>query len=635
VSPEEIADRVLASGGRALLVGGARSERESMVLTLDAELRRRGVPVVLLSADPGLPLVGPPGAVSRGRLDGSRFEADRIEALCTLDALRFRLPLVLATKKLVEGVSEGVLFAEAPGVNRGMAGAELLSALVETHSVRIVLSLGECPYRAELGVSGVSILELADGENRRDDAARAKERRAIWDRFLEDADDMSLDWGRLRIVGAPPPRGEVDAWPGRQLALLGERGETIALGEVRGVEPAALHARVRRFGAEPSKTLLVRDARRDARGLLSTDRNDSERHDDGEAVSDLSGRASRSRVHLMPRLMTLASAKALLVNGIFGDPLLHVRFRHLRRSLLFDLGDPGRLSARIAHQVTDVFLSHAHIDHIGGFLGLLRCSIGSPGLRRLYGPPGLTDHVEGMIAGIIWDRIGDRGPVFEVAEVHAGQDSRLVRFRLKAGRKERERLEDRIVVDDVLLEEPVFRVRAATLDHGIPVLAFAFEETRALRVLPDRVAALGLSPGPWLSDLKRLSLEGKGDEIVLLPDGSARRASDLAREILELRPGQKLVYATDFKDSEENRRALCRLAAGARVLFCEASFLEEDSHLARATSHLTARSCGEIAAAAGVETLVPFHFSKRYENDPSRVYREVRAAFPDIVVAEP
>jgi ribonuclease BN (tRNA processing enzyme) len=331
--------------------------------------------------------------------------------------------------------------------------------------------------------------------------------------------------------------------------------------------------------------------------------------------------------------MTLASAKALLVNGIFGDPLLHVRFRHLRRSLLFDLGDAGRLPARIAHQVSDVFLSHAHIDHIGGFLGLLRCSIGSPGLRRLFGPPGLADHVEGMIAGIIWDRIGDRGPVFEVAELHAGDPRTLVRFLIKAGRKERERLEDRAFIDDVLLEEPVFRVRAATLDHGIPVLAFAFEETRALRVLPDRVAAMGLSPGPWLSDLKRLSLEGRGDETVALPDGSARRASELAREILELRPGQKLVYATDLADSEENRRALCRLASGARVLFCEASFLEEDRHLARATSHLTARSCGEIAAAAGVQTLVPFHFSKRYESDPSRVYREVRAAFPDIVVA--
>lgn len=632
MSPEEIADRVLASEGRALLLGGCRRERESKALALGAALRRRGVALVLLSADPGLPLVGPPGAVSRGRFTETEFEAERIEALCTLDALRFRLPLVLAAKRLVEDVSEGALLAEAPGVHRGMAGAELLGGLLQALSVSIVLSLGDCAYQAELRASGASILELPAGENRRDDRARAKERRVLWDRFLRDAEAVCLDWSELAIVGAPPPREEAAGWSGRQLAFLGSHGETLALGEILSFDPAALRARVRRFDPAPPRALLVRDARRDARGFLSTERIETLRPDDGERRSDLHARSRRSRVHLMPRLVTLASAKALLVNGIFGDPLLHVRFRHLRRSLLFDLGETERLPARIAHQVTDVFVSHAHIDHIGGFLGLLRCSIGSPGLRRLYGPPGLVDHLEGMVAGILWDRIGDRGPVFEVLEVHEAT-ARLVRFRLQAGRKARERLEDRVLSDDVLLEEPVFRVRAATLDHGVPVLAFSFEETRAVRVLPDRLAGIGLSPGPWLSDLKRLSLEGRGGETVELPGGSARRARDLAAEILESRPGQKLVYATDLADTEANRKALCRLASGARVLFCEATFLEEDRHLARATSHLTARSCGEIAAAAGVETLVPFHFSKRYESDPSRVYREVRAAFFDIVAA--
>jgi hypothetical protein len=33
----------------------------------------------------------------------------------------------------------------------------------------------------------------------------------------------------------------------------------------------------------------------------------------------------------------------------------------------------------------------------------------------------------------------------------------------------------------------------------------------------------------------------------------------------------------------------------------------------------------EIAAAAHVERLIPFHFSRRYEEEPDRVYAEVRA----------
>ena len=126
--------------------------------------------------------------------------------------------------------------------------------------------------------------------------------------------------------------------------------------------------------------------------------------------------------------LSLSSAKAALVNGVFGDPLLHIRLRHLKRSLLFDLGDSARLPARIVHQVSDVFISHAHFDHIGGFLWFLRSCLGSPVLRHLFGPPGLVGHIRGMLGGIHWDRIGERGPVFELTEVG---ESDTVSYRLK------------------------------------------------------------------------------------------------------------------------------------------------------------------------------------------------------------
>ncbi|MGZ8215620.1 MAG: hypothetical protein ACXWTP_14100, partial [Methylosarcina sp.] len=67
-------------------------------------------------------------------------------------------------------------------------------------------------------------------------------------------------------------------------------------------------------------------------------------------------------------------------------------------------------------------------------------------------------------------------------------------------------------------------------------------------------------------------------------------------------------------------------------LFCEASFLESDSDQARRTGHLTARACGEIATAADVKQLVPFHFSRRYETRPEAVYREVSAVCSRVVI---
>jgi len=68
------------------------------------------------------------------------------------------------------------------------------------------------------------------------------------------------------------------------------------------------------------------------------------------------------------------------------------------------------------------------------------------------------------------------------------------------------------------------------------------------------------------------------------------------------------------------------LASDADLFFCEATFRQHDEVQARRTQHLTTRACGEIAAAASVHRLVPFHFSKRYTRGVLPVYDEIQAA---------
>jgi ribonuclease BN (tRNA processing enzyme) len=625
-----LAEIVLRSSSAVLVASGERAVRAGLLNEIARELERLGSQTVVVTADIGLPFLGPPGAVTRLRFRDGDWGIERVEPLCTLDAARFRLPLLLACRRALEGTPGAPVLVEVPHLTRGMSASEILTGFVEILEARTLLSpggLGE--LREEIAALGVDVLELADEKGPALDRESARTR--LWDEFLENAAEIALPLEGLRplaFLGAPPPRSAPSAFPGRQVALLGERGEALGFGEILALENGFLRACVRTWSAKEPRSLLVRDARRDARGMLSTDPPMQPPAAAGVGVSDLE--AGKGGVELRPPVLTLASAKVFLVNGIFGDPLLHIRLRHRKRSLLFDLGETTRLPARIVHQISDVFISHAHFDHIGGFLWLLRSAIGSPRPRSLYGPPGLASHIEGMIAGIHWDRIGDRGPVFLVHELYPG---RLSRFRLQAGRDGREPLEEREIRGDVLLEEPDFRVRAATLDHGIPVLAFAFEETTAFHVRPEAVAELGVSPGPWLSYLKRLLLEGRGDRLVPLPDGTERKASELEAALIYSRPGQKLAYATDLDESESNHRALSALAAGARFLFCEASFVDEDRELARASQHLTTRGCARIAASAGVEKLVPFHFSKRYEHDPGRVYREVQEIFPATIVA--
>lgn len=84
-----------------------------------------------------------------------------------------------------------------------------------------------------------------------------------------------------------------------------------------------------------------------------------------------------------------------LLNGVFGDPGLFVRLRWERRALLLDLGDlttqpPGELL-----KVTDIFVSHTHIDHFIGFDHLLRIVLGRGQTIRLFGPPGIIANVKG------------------------------------------------------------------------------------------------------------------------------------------------------------------------------------------------------------------------------------------------
>ncbi len=57
-----------------------------------------------------------------------------------------------------------------------------------------------------------------------------------------------------------------------------------------------------------------------------------------------------------------------------------------------------------------------------------------------------------------------------------------------------------------------------------------------------------------------------------------------------------------------------------------------DSEQARHTQHLTTAACAEIANAAEVTHLMPFHFSKRYIKRAAEVYEELRGICERTVV---
>ena len=328
-----------------------------------------------------------------------------------------------------------------------------------------------------------------------------------------------------------------------------------------------------------------------------------------------------------------SSFRPFLVNDLFGDPGLYVGLPWARRALLFDLGDVSGLSAGRLLKVSDVFVSHTHVDHFIGFDHLLRVLLGRPKRLRLYGPPGFLDHVEGKLRGYAWNLVDGYSLSIEACEVHSDQVRRAV-FSCPRG-FDREAAPDVPMSEGILVAEPEFRVRCATLDHRIPCLAFALEEPIHLNVDKARLDELGLPVGPWLMDVKRAIRGGASDETPIRVawsggDGRFERVVSLGvlrREVVHTSPGQKLAYVTDAVDSPQNRARILALAAGADIFYCEAGYPERDLQRARARFHLTTTQAGRLAAEAGSHHLAVFHLSPKYRDCAGDLVAEAMGTF--------
>ncbi|MEH6579590.1 MAG: Clp1/GlmU family protein [Amphritea sp.] len=677
-APEKIIADYLTIDRRVLIFGESGIGKSTLASRLIQLLIASGRHASLLDADPGSPAFGIPGAVcmvdqcptdqvffDRELSEGiySPWKVRDFEALCSLDAGRFRLPLADLVRRLLARSPQGnaeTLIIDAPGVTRGVAAAELLSVLVAAADIDLVLILVRKdqppPLFNELSACGAQLVFVVAHKQARkpEKESRRRERSCHWQAYMAHATEQDYNLDRLGVLGTPPPVSVPTAWAGRQVALI-EKQRTLAMGQVVSLDNHRLRILTpNNSRARNSRQLLIRDAvQTPSNGLHTATPFRSSAQSASTATKVIALTAKDALFGRMPIdkqsppvIMRIGPAEVILVNGVFGDPLLLMRLGYQKRCLLFDLGDHGQLSARIAHQVSDVFISHAHIDHISGFLWLLRCRIGYYPPCRLFGPPGLAQNIAGMISGILWDRIGDKAPTFDIFELHG---ERLRHWQITTGSAISDELPEQVVTDSVIWQEALFRVRAAVLDHSpldhpssgkaqrshhTPVLAFAFEPSLQLKVRKDQLEALNLTAGPWLQQLKEHVLNGKLGAHIQLADRSASVA-DLAARILIKSSGQKLAYATDFADIPDNHARLTVLAKKAHTLFCEASFVNADVLQAARTGHLTTRACGQIGSSAAVEHLMPFHFSRRYQPHSERSYQEVKSACSNTVVPQP
>jgi len=252
--------------------------------------------------------------------------------------------------------------------------------------------------------------------------------------------------------------------------------------------------------------------------------------------------------------------------------------------ILFDCGEGTQQQLLRSVGLPDIdaiFLTHYHLDHWLGLVGMIKTFDLRARERplRLYGPPGLK-----RLFGTLKPLIGRTGYSLVLTELDRHDEIRFGSYAISAF--------------------PVM--------HRVEAYGYAFvEQDRPGRFDVETARQLGVEPGPDFGRLQR-------GEIV----GGVRPEQVMG----EPRRGRRLVLSGDTSPCQ----AVEALAAGADVLVHEATFLEDERDRARDTAHSTARQAAEIARDAGVRLLALTHLSTRYF--PREVRDEARAIFERTVV---
>lgn len=323
----------------------------------------------------------------------------------------------------------------------------------------------------------------------------------------------------------------------------------------------------------------------------------------------------------------LMKVESFLVNPRDRDPTLYVSRTGRRGTFMFDCGENWTLEPRLLRKVTHLFITHCHIDHFIGFDMLLRLKLYEAKTLEIYGPAGITSHIQGKLGGYTWNLTPELCLTLRVHEIRNGIE-RITRFNARDGfRGDEESVGPSPA--NLLPDESEGQVLYAELDHSIPTLGYAFQSDDLLRVNEENLRKLGLGPGQWI---RRLMISFKKGERqgTMEVQGREFDIAYLQDELLIPVPGVKIAYVVDVVYNAENARKVVELARGARKFYCEATFVDEEYQRAADRFHLTARQAGMLAREAGVSELHICHFSKRYNGCYDALYDEAKKEFPNV-----
>ncbi|MGM7700288.1 ribonuclease Z [Pseudalkalibacillus sp. Hm43] len=261
---------------------------------------------------------------------------------------------------------------------------------------------------------------------------------------------------------------------------------------------------------------------------------------------------------------------------------------------LFDCGEATQ--HQILHtnlklwQITKIFITHMHGDHIYGLPGVLgsRSFQGADDPLTVYGPKGIKDFITVTL---------------ETSRTYLKYPLEIVEFE-----------------DDFVELDNGYEIKIAQLEHVIPSYGFRITEPEQPgRLQVEKLKEAGIPPGPLYSDLKT----GKS---VTLEDG---REIDGADFTSPRQPGRVVTICGDTRPSVKT----VELAKDADLFIHEATFAEGMDERAIEYFHSTTNQAAELAKQAGAKRLILTHISSRYYDQADELLESAVNVFPDTELA--